>query len=163
MPEKEIAEPFDSVSVCFSKGLGAPVGSALVGARTFVERARRYKKMFGGGMRQAGVVAAGALHALEHHRARVADDHREARRFAEAVANMQGARIDLERVQSNIVRFEVTETSANAFVEACYAKGLHMLPGGHRGVRAVMHLDVGPADVDAALEIIAGVLAAARA
>lgn len=161
--EREVAEPFDSVSVCFSKGLGAPVGSALVGTRAFVERARRYKKMFGGGMRQAGIVAAGALHALEHHRARLADDHREARRFAAAVSKMQGARIDLERVQSNIVRFEVTETTANAFVEACYARGLHMLPGGHRGVRAVMHLDVGSADVDAALEIIASVLAAARA
>lgn len=161
--EKEIAEPFDSVSVCFSKGLGAPVGSALVGSRDFIEKARRYRKMYGGGVRQAGIIAAGALHALEHHRGRLADDHREARRFAAAVAGMDGLRVDLERVQTNIVRYEVNCMSANAFVEACYARGLHMLPGGHRGVRAVMHLDVGPADVDAALAIIAGVLEAARA
>ena len=114
-------------------------------------------------MRQAGIIAAGALHALEHHRARLADDHRRARRFAEAVSGMDGLKVDLERVQTNIVRFEVTVMSANAFVEACYARGLHMLPGGHHGVRAVMHLDVGPADVDAALAIIAGVLEAARA
>ncbi len=163
IPEKEIAEPFDSVSVCFSKGLGAPVGSALAGSRDFIEKARRYRKMYGGGVRQAGIVAAGALHALEHHRARLADDHREARRFAEAVARMDGLRVDLERVQSNIVRYEVTCMSANAFVEACHARGLHMLPGGHHGVRAVMHLDVGPADVDEALTIIAGVLKAAQA
>lgn len=163
VPEAELAAPFDSVSVCFSKGLGAPVGSALAGSRAFVERARRYRKMFGGGMRQAGIVAAGALYALEHHRVRLADDHREARRFAEAVALMRGARVDLDRVQSNIVRFEVTETSANAFVEACHGRGLHMLPGGHHGVRAVMHLDVEPAQVDDALGIIADVLGAVRA
>jgi threonine aldolase len=163
IPEAKIAEPFDSVSVCFSKGLGAPVGSALVGSRKFVEKARRYRKMYGGGVRQAGIIAAGALYALEHHRVRLADDHREARRFAEAVAKMDGLRVDLERVQTNIVRYEVTAMSANAFVEACYARGLHMLPGGHHGVRAVMHLDVGSADVDAALSIIAEVLAAARA
>jgi threonine aldolase len=163
IPEAAIAEPFDSVSVCFSKGLGAPVGSALVGCKAFVEKARRYRKMYGGGVRQAGIIAAGALHALEHHRARLADDHREARRFAEVLAKMEGLRVDLERVQSNIVRYEVTAMSAHAFVEACHARGLHMLPGGQRGVRAVMHLDVGPADVDTALSIIADVLAAARA
>ena len=163
IPEATIAEPFDSVSVCFSKGLGAPVGSALVGSKRFIEKARRYRKMYGGGVRQAGIIAAGALHALEHHRARLADDHREARRFAEAVAKMDGLRLDLERVQSNIVRYEVTAMSANAFVDACYERGLHMLPGGHHGVRAVMHLDVGPADVDAALAIIGDVLASASA
>ena len=161
--EREYARHFDSVSVCFSKGLGAPVGSALAGSAEFIARARRFRKMFGGGMRQAGIIAAGALYALEHHRARLADDHREARRFAEAAAKMDGLRVDLERVQSNIVRYEVTAMSANAFVDACYARGLHMLPGGHHGVRAVMHLDVGPADVDAALSIIADVLVAARA
>lgn len=163
VPEAVIAEPFDSVSVCFSKGLGAPVGSALVGSRRFIEKARRYRKMYGGGTRQAGIIAAGALHALEHHRARLADDHREARRFAEAVVRMDGLRVDLERVQTNIVRFEVTSMTANAFVEACHSRGLHMLPGGHHGVRAVMHLDVGPGEVDAALSIISDVLAAARA
>lgn len=159
MSEAELAEPFDSVSVCFSKGLGAPVGSALVGTRAFVERARRFRKMFGGGVRQAGIVAAGALHALEHHRARLADDHARARRFAEAVAQMAGLRVDLAAVQTNIVRFEVMVMSANDFVDACHARGLHMLPGGHHGVRAVMHLGIGETDVHGALEIMHGVLA----
>jgi len=163
VPEATLAGPFDSVSVCFSKGLGAPVGSALAGSRKFIAKARRYRKMYGGGVRQAGIIAAGALYALDHHRARLVEDHREARRFAEAVAKMDGLRVDLDRVQSNIVRYEVTAMSANAFVEACYARGLHMLPGGHHGVRAVMHLDVAPADVDAALAIIAEVVAAGRA
>lgn len=163
IPEAKIAEPFDSVSVCFSKGLGAPVGSALVGTRGFVERARRYKKMFGGGMRQAGIVAAGALYALDHHRVRLAEDHRNARRFAEAVSCMEGAKVSLERVQTNIVRFEVTAMSANGFVDACYARGVHMLPGGHHGVRAVPHLGIDAGEVDQALSIIKDVLGGARA
>ena len=163
VPEAKVAEPFDSVSVCFSKGLGAPVGSALVGTHEFVERARRYKKMFGGGMRQAGIIAAGALYALEHQRARLADDHRNARRFAEAVSCTEGAKVDLDRVQTNIVRFEVTAMSANAFVDACYARGLHMLPGGHHGVRAVPHIGIDAGDVDQALSIVKDVLARARA
>jgi len=163
VPEAELAAPFDSVSVCFSKGLGAPVGSALVGSRAFIARAVRYKKMYGGGFRQAGIVAAGALYALEHHRARLADDHRNARRFAEAVACMDGATVDLERVQTNIVRFQVTSMSANAFVDACFARGVHMLPGGHHGVRAVMHIDIDADAVERALSIIQGVLTGAPA
>lgn len=159
LPEAELAGPFDSVSVCFSKGLGAPVGSALVGRRDFIEKARRYRKMFGGGARQVGIVAAGALHALEHHRARLADDHARARRFAEGVAGTDGLSVDLTAVRTNIVRFEVRVMTANAFVDACHARGLHMLPGGHHGVRAVTHLGVGDADVDGALEIMRGVLA----
>lgn len=159
--EAELAEPFDSVSVCFSKGLGAPVGSALVGSRDFVARARRFKQMYGGGMRQAGIVAAGALHALEHHRSRLAEDAAHARLFAEALARLDGVEVDLTRVETNIVRFDVTRTSASAFVDACHARGVHMLPGGHRSVRAVMHLQISRADVESALAIIAGVLGSA--
>ena len=157
--EAELARDFDSVSVCFSKGLGAPVGSALVGSRDFVSRARRYKQMYGGGFRQAGIIAAGALHALEHHRARVVEDHAHARRFAEALSQLEGVSLDLAKVQTNIVRFDVTAMTAAAFSEACYANGVFMLPGGHHGVRAVMHLGIDSDDVDAALTVIKEVLA----
>ena len=98
---RAIAAPFDSVSVCFSKGLGAPVGSALVGSREFIARAHRWRKMLGGGMRQAGVIAAAALHALDHHIDRLADDHALATRLADGLAGLPG--LTVERPQSNIV------------------------------------------------------------
>jgi threonine aldolase len=157
--ERTFAEPFDTVSVCFSKGLGAPVGSALVGSRGLVTRARRFKQMYGGGFRQAGILAAGALHALDHHRERLEEDVAHARLFAEALAAMDGVEVDLATVQSNIVRFDVTAMSAGDFVDGCHEKGVHMLPGGHHGVRAVMHLGVERADVDAALSVVREVLA----
>jgi threonine aldolase len=156
--ERALVRDFDSVSVCFSKGLGAPVGSALVGSKDFVARARRYKQMFGGGLRQAGIIAAGALHALEHHRVRLAEDAAHARRFAEGLAGFDGLRVDLSKVQTNIVRFEVTAMGAGAFSEACHARGVFMLPGGHHGVRAVMHLGIEGDDVDTALSVIGDVL-----
>jgi threonine aldolase len=92
--EKTYAAHFDSLSVCFSKGLGAPVGSALAGSPEFIQRARRFRKMFGGGMRQAGIIAAGALYALEHHRARLADDHANAKALAEGLAEIRGLEVD---------------------------------------------------------------------
>ena len=92
--ERDYAAPFDTVNVCFSKGLGAPVGSALAGTRELIARARRFRKQFGGGMRQAGIIAAGALHALEHHRARLAEDHENARRLAGALADLPAVRVD---------------------------------------------------------------------
>ncbi|MDP2957028.1 MAG: GntG family PLP-dependent aldolase [Longimicrobiales bacterium] len=162
VPEAELAAPFDSVSVCFSKGLGAPVGSALVGSREFVAGARRFKQMYGGGFRQAGIIAAGALYALEHHRGRLLEDARHARRFAEALAAMDGVSVDLARVQTNIVRFDVTAMSAGDFADACHARGVHVLPGGHHGVRAVMHLGVAAEDVGRALAVIGDVLSVAR-
>ena len=91
-PERDLAAPFDTVSACFSKGLGAPVGSALAGTADAIEAARRFRKMLGGGMRQAGVLAAAALYALDHHRARLADDHAKARRLAEGLADIAGDR-----------------------------------------------------------------------
>lgn len=160
--ERAFAEPFDTVSVCFSKGLGAPVGSALAGRRELVTRARRFKQMYGGGFRQAGILAAGALHALEHHRARLGEDIRRARYFAEALAGVEGIDLDLSRVQSNIVRFEVPAMGAARFVDACHARGVHMLPGGRLDVRAVMHLDIDDSDVEAALDVIVGVLGASE-
>lgn len=158
LPERELVRDFDSVSVCFSKGLGAPVGSALVGSADFVARARRFKQMYGGGFRQAGIVAAGALHALEHHRARLSDDAAHARRFAEGLSALGGVAVDLATVQTNIVRFDVTSMGAGAFSEACHAKGVFMLPSGHHGVRAVMHLGIDRDDVETALAVIEDVL-----
>jgi len=156
--EREYAEPFDTVNVCFSKGLGAPVGSALAGSAALVSRARRFKQQLGGGMRQAGVLAAAALHALEHHRPRLMDDIRNARAFAEGLSKLPGLAIDPADVRSNIVRFEATAGTAADFAERCHAAGVHVIPGGRRGVRAVIHRDIDAADIARALEIIASVL-----
>lgn len=148
------AAPFDSVSVCFSKGLGAPMGSAVAGSRDFVKEVRRFKQLFGGGFRQAGLMAAGASHALEHHRARLVDDHANAATFADLVAQTPGLRIDRDAVQTNIVRFSVETMSAETFVDRCFAEGVHMLPGAHNGVRAVFYLDITAADTVKAHEAI---------
>ena len=159
--EAEYSAPFDTVSVCFSKGLGAPVGSALVGTADLIWRARRFKQQFGGGLRQAGIIAAGALHALEHHRDRIGEDHENARVLAEGMAATDGIELDAARVETNIIRFEVTAMEAGSFVDACHARGVFMLPGGTHGVRAVTHMGVGREDIDGALEVIRGVLAGA--
>jgi threonine aldolase len=107
IPGAEWARHFDSVSVCFSKGLGAPIGSALAGSREFIARGRRIRKLFGGGMRQAGMAAAGALYALEHHVERLAEDHRNARVIAQAIADTPGLQLDPPDVETNLVWFEV--------------------------------------------------------
>lgn len=158
VPECDYAAAFDTVTVCFSKGLGAPVGSALVGSRALIARARRFKQQLGGGFRQAGVIAAGALYALMHHRDRLHYDHENARLFAMGLAETPGVRVDLDWVQTNIVRFEVTAMTAGSFVDECYERGLHMLPMGHHVVRAVTHLDVTREDAVAAVDIVQDVL-----
>ncbi len=160
--EGDYAKPFDSISVCFSKGLGAPMGSALAGSRAFVQRARRFKALFGGGVRQAGIVAAGALHALRHHRERLAEDHANARRLAEGLTMVRGVVIDAATVVTNIVRFRLEHMSSADFVQQCFAAGVHLLPSGGNGVRAVLHRDVSAADVDVALARMASVLDRAR-
>jgi len=151
---------FDSVWIDFSKGLGAPVGAALAGSRDFIARARRYKQMFGGGMRQAGIIAAGALHALDHHVQRLADDHANALRFAVALAEMQGIELPRGLPQTNIVFFGVTRPGldAAAFTGACREKGLDVSLL-HGRVRAVTHLDVSRDDIDRAIKIVRDVLA----
>lgn len=157
VPERAFAEPFDTVNVCFSKGLGAPVGSALAGARATIDRARRFKQQLGGGWRQAGVLAAAALHALEHHREGLRDDVERARRFADRLAELAGVSIDPARVASNIVRFEV-DLDAGDFATVCHGRGVHMLPNGAHGVRAVLHRDISDADARVALEIVGAVI-----
>ena len=158
VPEASFAAPFDTVNVCFSKGLGAPIGSALAGSRKLVARARRFKQQFGGGFRQAGILAAAALYALEHHRAGLSCDVTNARVLACGIARIDGLETDLARVQSNLVRFQVTAMPAGAFAHRCHEQGLHLLPQGESGVRAVTHRDISRPDVDRALEIMASVL-----
>ncbi len=155
IPPHEYAHAFDSVSVCFSKGLGAPVGSALAGAREFIERARRIRKMFGGGMRQAGILAAAAIYALEHQRERLVEDHRNARRLAEGLAEIPGLKIDHQSVQTNIVMINVAETGmdAAAAVAALQQQGVEVVVFGSHVVRAVTHLEITGEDIESAVAI----------
>ena len=154
IPLKTYASRFDSVSVCFSKGLGAPVGSMLVGTREFISKAHRFRKMFGGGMRQAGVLAAAAQYAVDHHIDRLADDHKNARRFAESVAGLPGIRIDLDTVQTNIVliRLSGAKWTAVEAVSRLKERGLLVIATGPDRLRAVFHLDVSAGQTDAAVE-----------
>ncbi len=151
--EKKYAEHFDSVSVCFSKGLGAPVGSALAGTRDFIRRARRFRKQFGGGMRQAGIIAAGALFALENHRPRLAEDHRHARLLAETLSELPGLEIDPATVETNMVLFRVTRVPANQLVQKLNDAGVRVLAAGPETIRAVTHLMISDDDIGMAREI----------
>jgi threonine aldolase len=161
---KELAAPFDTVSICFSKGLGAPVGSALCASREAVERARRLRKMWGGGMRQSGILAAAALHALLHHRARMGEDHAAAKAFAARVATMDGARIDLARVETNIVNVDLdAPLTAEAVSTAAKGLGLLVNASGPRRIRVVTHLNATRADVDRAADLLGQAIAAVTA
>ena len=149
-PPAEVAAGFDLVSLSLSKGLGAPVGSMLAGGASLIERAHRYRRMAGGAMRQAGILAAAGSYALAHNVDRLADDHSNARVLAEGLAETPGVEIDLASVQTNIVVFGLASRAgvpdAAAFVEACRARGVLLITFGPRTVRAVTHLDV---DTDA--------------
>ncbi len=153
-PESELAAPADTVSACFSKGLGAPVGSVLAGSAEHVELARRYRRMLGGGMRQAGVIAAGALHALDHHRARLAEDHDHARLLARGVDEADGLLCEVGAVETNIVVFDVGDGDAQAFADRAAQAGVLLHAIGPGRIRAVTHLDVGRADIERAVEIL---------
>ncbi|MEN8233337.1 MAG: GntG family PLP-dependent aldolase [Actinomycetota bacterium] len=151
----DYAATADTVNVCFSKGLGAPIGSALAGPRDLIGRARRFKKMYGGGFRQAGIIAAGALYALDHHRERLVDDHANTRRFAEAANDVEGLSVDLAAVQTNIVYFGVAD--ANGFAARLREAGVDTLALGPGRIRAVFHLDVSNADTERAITILRSV------
>ena len=148
--------PFDTVGICFSKGLGAPVGSAIAGPRELVAEARRIRKLLGGGMRQAGILAAAALFALEHNVARLADDHANARRLAEGIRRIGKLRLEPEQVDTNIVFFHVDPSlgSAADFSARLRDRGLLMNAMTPTKIRAVTHLDVSCADVVRAVEIL---------
>ncbi len=152
----DYAQSFDTVSTCFSKGLGAPVGSAVAGSREVIGRVHRFRKMFGGGMRQAGHLAAAAVYALDHHVERLADDHANARRFATALADIPGFIVDVEAVETNIVYVDLSSDvcSARDFCDRVGAKGVRILPVAPHRIRAVTHLDVSTADIDRAVHVI---------
>ena len=158
IPEKTYAQYFDTISVCFSKGLGAPVGSALCGKKDFITRARRFKHQFGGGFRQAGIIAAGALHAIRHHRARLTEDHANAQRLAKGLAVLPGIDLDVTTVETNIIRFKLTSMHAANFVDRLHEKGVYMLPSGPDAVRALTYIDISSEQVDQAVQIIKDVL-----
>ena len=145
VPAARLAQFFDTVSVCFSKGLGAPVGSALVGPAEFIERARRWRKVAGGGWRQAGIVAAGALHALEHHVERLADDHRNARRLAEMLDNIDG--LEVATTPTNMVFVRPPDGRQDALVDFLAARQIRV--SGRGNIRLVTHLDVDAQQIDA--------------
>jgi threonine aldolase len=156
--EQAYARHFDSVSVCFSKGLGAPVGSALVGTDRFIARARRFRKQFGGGMRQVGIIAAGALYALEHHRQRLSEDHEHARILAAGIASLPGIELDPATVQTNMVVFRVTAMPASLFCQKAKDAGVDMLARTEHTVRAVTHLNVNREQIRQAVDCIAHLL-----
>jgi len=154
----EYTQYFDTVSICFSKGLGAPVGSAVAGSAETIHRAHRFRKMFGGGMRQAGIIAAGALYALEHHRRRLAEDHAGAKRLAEGIAPLKGIEIDPATVETNIVVFDVTGMPAAELVERLAAVGVLVLARDARTIRAVTNLNVTAAQIDETIEKFAAIV-----
>lgn len=150
VPAADIARHFDSVSVCFSKGLGAPVGSALAGSADFIARAHRIRKMLGGGMRQSGVLAAAALHALDHHIDRLADDHANARALAEGLQGLPG--VTVEQPQTNILFVDIAADRATGAVDRLRQAGV-LCTGLYR-LRFVTHLDVSAADIARAVTVL---------
>jgi threonine aldolase len=154
----EITRNFDSVMFCLSKGLGAPVGSMLVGSREFIEKARIYRKMLGGGMRQAGILAAAALIAIERSPARLHEDHANARYLAEELAKIPGIKVDLATVETNIVIFDVSgmKRTAAELAEELGKRGVLCGPTDKYSVRMVTHCDVDRAAIERALEILRG-------
>ncbi len=151
---------FDTVSICFSKGLGAPVGSAVASTRDAIKRVHRYRKMFGGGMRQAGVIAAGALYALEHHVERLAEDHANAKRLALAIAGMPNVSIGVNSVETNILYFDVSPAfgPAKTLCDALRERGVLMISTAPQRIRAVTHLDVSSDAIDRTISILRSIL-----
>ena len=157
IPAATFAAYADSVWIDLSKGLGAPVGAVLAGPAAFIERARRLKHLFGGAMRQAGIIAAGGVYALRHHVARLAEDHANARVLAEGLATIPGVRLRYEPVETNIVFFDVAGTGRTADEVERGIEELGVRMGGYGGttiIRAVTHLDVTRADCERAVEAV---------
>jgi threonine aldolase len=150
----QFAAPFDSVWIDLSKGLGAPIGAVLAGSRGFIEESWRYKQRFGGAMRQAGIVAAAGVYALRHHVNRLAQDHEQARSLAQGLAEIPGIAVDPQRVETNIVIFDVAGTglTGDQFGDRALAEGVRFSVLGPTLVRAVTHLDVPTDGVERALK-----------
>jgi threonine aldolase len=157
---KDLTAEADSVSFCLSKGLAAPVGSMVCGTQDFINEARRARKVIGGGMRQAGVLAAAGIVALNEMVDRLADDHANAKKLAMGLAEISGISINPDHIQTNIIFFEVTreDMTPEQIVQRIDAEGIRMLPVGAQKVRAVTHYHITSADIDQALGVIAKVM-----
>ena len=159
LPLDALAGEADSVMVCYSKGLGAPVGSAVAGTSSFIEEARGARKMLGGAMRQAGILAAGALHALRHHRERLVEDHARAKRLAEAIAATEGLVLDPGEIDTNILiaSLRARPERVHDFARVVAENGVLIAPfGGPGRFRAVTHLDVDDAGIERAIAAVRG-------
>jgi threonine aldolase len=155
-----LCEPFDTVSVCFSKGLGAPAGSAFCGLPELIREARRLRRRWGGAMRQAGILAAACLHALAHHRKRLTEDHENAATLARSLDGAPGIALDVAAVETNLVNVTI-EVPAAAVVAHAKAQGLLILASGPNALRMVTHLDISAGDVVTASRIVRDAVAAA--
>ena len=155
-PAREWAQHFDTVSICFSKGLGAPIGSALAGSAEAIRYARRLRKVFGGGMRQSGIVAAAALYALEHHVDRLAEDHAGAQVLAEAFQNTEGFALESGPVETNLVWVRVDPALGSAAEVVAYlrSRGILVAALGSQVIRACTHLDLTRQDIEYAASVI---------
>ena len=156
----EYAQWADSVSVCLSKGLGAPIGSLVAGSKLFIDRVHRFRKMFGGGMRQVGIIAAAGIYALDHHLERLKEDHQNAKRLAVSLKEFKGVSIDPKHVETNIVIFDVANTGmrGSQVAEAMKKEGVLIHAFGKTQIRLVTHLDVTAADIEIALKAFEKVL-----
>jgi threonine aldolase len=158
IPVKDYASYVDSISFCFSKGLGAPVGSILCGDAGFITKAHKWRKVIGGGMRQAGILASAAIYALDNNIYRLKEDHVKARYFASEIARLKSIDIDLKTVQTNILLFEVRNMSRTDFIKAMKEKGVLFSAGNLTSIRAVFHLDVSMEQAERAAKAVAEVL-----
>jgi len=156
IPAAEWAQHFDTVSVCFSKGLGAPVGSALAGPKDLIQQAHRHRKVLGGGMRQAGILAAAALYALDHHIDRLAEDHANAQRLAEGLRRFDLLELDPPQPETNMVFFRVSARwgTPHQLADALRQEGILVLPTAEDKIRLVTHLDVTAQDVDCLVQTL---------
>jgi threonine aldolase len=162
-PVSALTSPVDSVMFCLSKALGAPVGSMLLGTRAFIEEARRWRKLLGGGMRQAGVLAAAGLVALEETPERLPEDHANARRLAEGLAELPGVSIDPERVVTNIVIFDVSQTGMTVDEICARLQTRNVLASGFgSSIRMVTHYDVSSRDIETALQELRAILVSSK-
>jgi threonine aldolase len=152
VPVSRLCEGYDSVSICFSKGLGAPVGSVLVGSQAFINQAHRWRKMFGGGWRQAGILAAACLHALDHHVERLSDDHRRATTIAEGLDALPEFSVDLATVQTNMV-YVSCQSASEVVVNTLRHHGIDVLETGANRIRFVVHLHITDEDVERLLAV----------
>jgi threonine aldolase len=159
IPMSEYAKYFDSISVCLSKGLGAPIGSVVSGNSEFIIKARKNRKMFGGGMRQVGIIAAAGIYAIKNNVKHLAEDHKNARILAEGLAKLKGIYIDMETVQTNMVILEIKDKTRDALwlVEKLKEKDILTLPFGKMKMRLVTHLDVNEEDILKTIEVFEGV------